>query len=363
MIEPSDIAPKLRDAVARFLGPPGDIFDLRRLTAGATKATWSFTAQIGDSRQPLILQISTSASRPEDSGTSMMTSTTTSANNTTKNAAKLPMLAGKDDAAMILAAARAHVPVPPMRAVLTADCGLGEGCITDFVPGETIARRIMREPGFAVLRENFASQCGEILARIHAMGGDPAAVPFLVHLDGASQIALYRDVYDSFDFPVPALELAFRWALDNLPSSSRTTVTHGDFRMGNLICGEQHIHAVLDWELACVGEPMQDLGWLCVKTWRFGGARPVGGIGRREDLFAAYQRAAGTAVDPAAVHFWEVWGSVRWAVMCLIKGLAHRRDALHRTVEAIAIGRRMEEPLFDFLESLLENKEIAKSVL
>jgi aminoglycoside phosphotransferase (APT) family kinase protein len=352
MIEPADIAPKLRDAVVRFLGPPGDIVDLRRLTAGATKATWSFTAQIGDTRRPLILQISTSASRPEDSG---------AINDVKKPAVTLPLLAGKDDAAMLLAAAQARVPVPPVRAVLTADCGLGEGCITDFVPGETIARRIMREPGFAVLRETFASQCGEILAHIHAM--DRASLPFLMCLKGAKQIALYRDVYDSFGFPVPALELGFRWALDHLPASSRTTVTHGDFRMGNLICGEQRIHAVLDWELASAGDPMQDLGWLCVKTWRFGGIQPVGGIGSREDLFAAYERAAGTAVDPAAVHFWEVWGSVRWAVMCLIKGLAHRREAAHRTVEAVAIGRRMEEPLFDFLESLQEDKGIAKSVL
>ena len=108
---------------------------------------------------------------------------------------------------------------------------------------------------------------------------------------------------------------------------------------------------------------MQDLGWLCVKTWRFGGIQPVGGIGSREDLFAAYERAAGTAVDPAVVHFWEVWGSVRWAVMCLIKGLAHRREAQRRNAEAVAIGRRMEEPLFDFLESLQEDKGIAKSVL
>jgi len=113
---------------------------------------------------------------------------------------------------------------------------------------------------------------------------------------------------------------------------------------------------VLDWELAHIGDPMQDLGWLCVKTWRFGGAEPVGGIGRRSDLFTAYERAAGMAVGPAQVRFWEVWGCVRWAVMCMVKGLAHRRDPAQRTVEALAIGRRMEEPLFDFLELLREEK-------
>src|SRR5215470_7010273 len=208
---------------------------------------------------------------------------------------------------------------------------MGEGCITDFVAGETIARRIMREPGFAPLRRNFATQCGEILAHIHAM--DRASLPFLMSLDGPGQVALYRDAYRSYDYPVPALEVAFRWAEDHLPAAPRTTVTHGDFRMGNLICGEQRIQAVLDWELACIGDPMQDLGWLCVKTWRFGGAEPVGGIGSREDLFAAYERASGITVDPDAVHFWEVWGSVRWATIYFVKGLAHLRDGAHRSME------------------------------
>jgi aminoglycoside phosphotransferase (APT) family kinase protein len=349
MIESADVAGKLRDAVVRFLGPPGDILELRRLTAGATKATWAFTAQIGDTRQLLILQIGNAGSRQEDSTAAKPI------------AARLATLSGKDDVAIILAATKAQVPVPPVRAVLTADCGLGEGCISDFVPGETIARRILREPRFAALRENFASQCGEVLARIHAM--DATSLPFLPQLDGARQIALYREVYDSFDQPVPALEVAFRWAEDHLPATSRITVTHGDFRMGNLICGEQHIHAVLDWELACIGDPMLDLGWLCVKTWRFGGSEPVGGIGRHGDLFAAYERATGMTVNPAAVHFWEVWGSVRWAVMCLLKGLAHRRDGAQRTVEAFAIGRRVEEPLFDFLEFLRKEKVLGQSML
>ena len=67
------------------------------------------------------------------------------------------------------------------------------------------------------------------------------------------------------------------------------------------------------------------------------------------DLFAAYARVSGRAVDPAVVRFWEAWGSVKWGVMCLMKGQAHRRTARERTVEAFAIGRRMEEPIHDFL--------------
>src|SRR5437016_6174011 len=157
----ADFAAKLRDAVSRLLGPAGDILDLRRLTAGATKATWAFKAQVGNLNLPLILQLSNGSSRRGDDAT-------------------LPLVAGENDAALMMAAAHAGVPAPPVRAVLTEDCGLGEGYIMDYVPGETIARRILREQRFAPLRESFASQCGEILARIHKM--DVQSVPFLAEL-------------------------------------------------------------------------------------------------------------------------------------------------------------------------------------
>ena len=54
--------------------------------------------------------------------------------------------------------------------------------------------------------------------------------------------------------------------------------------------------AVVDWELAHLGDPVEDLGWLCVKSWRFGvNDRRVGGFGTVDDLLAAY-RAAGAEV-------------------------------------------------------------------
>lgn len=324
-LKPQDIAARLSQVVSRLLGPPGDVLELRRLTAGATKATWAFKAQVGDSALPLVLQLSNGSSRLGDDDA-------------------LPLVAGRDDAALMMAAARAGVPAPPLRAVLTEEDGLGGGYIMDYVPGETIARRILRELRFAALRESFARQCGEILACIHRM--NTKSVPFLAEFGAQRQIMVYRNIYDSYDHPVPALEVAFRWAEDHLPTVVRPTVVHGDFRMGNLICGEHQIQAVLDWELACLGDPVQDLGWLCVKTWRFGGPGPVGGIGQRSDLFAAYERSSGTSVDAARVRFWEGWGCIKWAIICLMKGQSQR------SVEAFAIGRRMEEPLYDFLEFL-----------
>ncbi|HUN51004.1 MAG TPA: phosphotransferase family protein [Candidatus Sulfotelmatobacter sp.] len=332
MSEREEFAGRLQRAVARLIGPPGTIGELRRLTGGATKSTWAFTADVGGRNLPLVMQLS--SRRATAAGEPL---------------AELPRVTGKDDAALMQAAARAGVPTPPIRAVLTDQFERG-GYIMDFVPGETIARRLLREPAHAPLRADFAAQCGAILGRIHAI--DRAAAPFLVPFGAAAQVDLYRRVFQSYDHPVPALDLGFRWAADHVPAARRMSVVHGDFRMGNLICGPERIAAAIDWEVSHLGDPMEDLGWLCVKTWRFGGKSPVGGIGRREDLFAAYERATGIAVVPADVRFWEVFGSVKWAVMCLMKGQAHHRDGGERSVEQHAIGRRMEEPIHDFLQLL-----------
>ncbi len=330
MSEQEELSAKLRAAVASSIGSPGDISELRRLTGGATKATWSFKAKIGDAVLPLVMQLASPRQARAEGPL-----------------AELPRVTGADDAALMIAAGKLGVPAPPVRAVLAPEHGLGLGYVMDFVPGETIARRILREPDFAPLREGFAGQCGAMLGRLHAM--EAAALPFLQPFGAAAQIDVYRRVYDLHDHPQPAIELAFRWAEDHLPRERRRTVVHGDFRMGNLICGPDRVRAVLDWELCHLGDPLEDLGWLCVKTWRFGGKGAVGGIGRREDLFAAYEQASGVAVDRDAVRFWEGFGCLKWAIMCMMKGQSYRRSGGERTVEAFAIGRRMEEPLYDFL--------------
>ena len=121
---------------------------------------------------------------------------------------------------------------------------------------------------------------------------------------------------------------------------------HGDFRLGNLIVGPTGIRAVLDWEMVHVGDPMEDLGWLCVRAWRFGGPGHVGGFGALEDLIAAYERGGGLRVDPAAVRWWELRGTISWGLSCLEMSSWHLRG-LRRSVELAAIGRRVREQEYD----------------
>jgi aminoglycoside phosphotransferase (APT) family kinase protein len=319
----------LEAAVRRHLGAPGEVRDLVRLTGGATKATWSFDAVVAEGTLPLILQ----QARPERPGAVLERGT--------------GIVHGAHDAALLEAAALAGVPAPRVRIVLAPDDQLGEGTVTERVPGETLGRKINTDARFAAVRPGLAAQCGAILAAIHRI--DATGLDFLVAQTARDQLAVYRALADACDHPLPAVELGLRWVADNLPRAPRTCVVHGDFRNGNLIVGDDGVRCVLDWELAQIGDPMLDLGWLCVKTWRFGGALPVGGFGHRDELFLAYERAGGGSVDPAHVRFWEAFGCIKWALMCMQKGLGELHGA-RRTVEAVAIGRRIEEPLLDFLD-------------
>jgi aminoglycoside phosphotransferase (APT) family kinase protein len=126
---------------------------------------------------------------------------------------------------------------------------------------------------------------------------------------------------------------------------------HGDFRNGNLIVGPDGIRAVLDWELAHLGDPLEDLGWLCVKAWRFGSPLPVGGFGTYDDLIQAYEKASGAAVDRAALRWWEMFGVFKWAVICVLQAQRHLTGG-QRSVELAALGRRVAENEWDLLQML-----------
>jgi aminoglycoside phosphotransferase (APT) family kinase protein len=244
----------------------------------------------------------------------------------------------------------AGVPSPRVLHVLQPQDDLGTGFIMQRVEGETIARKILRDEKFASARPLLARQLGKVAAGIHSL---PASkLPKLRRMTAAKEIAELERDYRSFDWPRPVFELALRWLRDRDPGpSQQVTLVHGDFRHGNLVIGPDGLRAVLDWELAHTGDPMEDLGWICVNSWRFGEIdKPVGGFGTREELFAGYQ-AAGRRVDAERVKFWEVMGTLRWGVMCC--GMMQRfRIGPEHSIERAMIGRRSSETEIDLLRLL-----------
>jgi len=254
-----------------------------------------------------------------------------------------------DVEARVLRLAHAHgVPTPAVACALAPADGLGAGYVMEHVEGEALGGRIARDEAFAAVRPKLARQCGEILARIHALPVAEAALPTQ---DASRSIAALERTHRLEDWPRPVFELAFRWLKARAPAETPLRVVHGDFRNGNLLVGASGVNAVLDWELAHVGDPMEDLGWICVNSWRFGVAdKPVGGFGAREDLYAGYE-AAGGALDRARAHFWEVLGALRWGVMCTLSTMA-LRGAGPFGVERPMIARRASETELDLLNLL-----------
>jgi aminoglycoside phosphotransferase (APT) family kinase protein len=227
---------------------------------------------------------------------------------------------------------------------------LGTGFIMQRIEGETIARKILRDAEFAGARPILARQLGKVAAGIHGL--PTSELPKLRQMTATREIADLEREYRSFDWPRPVFELALRWLRGHDPGPSpEVTLVHGDFRHGNLIIGPEGVRAVLDWELAHLGDPMEDLGWICVNSWRFGEIdKPVGGFGTREELFAGYE-AAGRRVDPLRVKFWEVMGTLRWGVMCC--GMMQRfRLGPEHSIERAMIGRRSSETEIDLLRLL-----------
>ena len=244
----------------------------------------------------------------------------------------------------------AGLPSPRVLHVLTTEDDLGTGFIMQRVDGETIARKILREQEFADARARLTHQLGRVLAGIHGL--PDAQLPELRRMTAAKELDELERDYRSLNWPKPVFELALRWLRDNDPGpSTEVTLVHGDFRNGNLVIDRDGVRAVLDWELAHLGDPMEDLGWVCVNSWRFGEIdKPVGGFGSREELFAGYE-AAGRRVDPARVTFWEVMGTLRWGLMC--GGMMQRfREGPDHSMERAMIGRRASETEIDLLRLL-----------
>lgn len=257
------------------------------------------------------------------------------------------------EAKLIQAADSASVPVPKVLHVLSEEDSLGQGFLMNRVEGETIARPILRNPEFAEARTILAGQCGAAIADIHSIDLDELALD-LPTSDGLSQITQYEEIYGGADVPRPVFELTFQWLRENAPDSLETVLVHGDFRLGNLMIDETGLAAVLDWELAHLGDPREDIAWICVNSWRFGQSQNrVGGFGQLEDLLSAYNKRSGLELTPAQIDWWEMLGTLKWGVMCMIMYESFR-SGTNPSVERAAIGRRVSETEIDLI-NLLES--------
>ncbi len=157
-----------------------------------------------------------------------------------------------------------------------------------------------------------------------------------------------------YDYPHPMFELAFKWLEPRLGHAARETLVHGDFRHGNILISPDGVEAALDWELTHIGDPLEDIGWICTNSWRFGAQqKTVGGFGELSDLLAGYEAAGGGKVSVDDVKTWIVFGSLKWGVMCMSMYQGFRMDG---SVERAAIGRRSSETEIDLVNLIIRGE-------
>ena len=258
-----------------------------------------------------------------------------------------------EEFALVQRAADAGVPVPAPLAFEPDGGRFGSpGMLMGFVEGTSVAPRVLRKPEFEAARELLTGQLAEALARIHALepGDLEGVLPRAPDDPVLGQIEEWERQLDEIGEPLPAVELGLRWLRANAPDPVASRLVHGDFRLGNFIVSEEGLGAVIDWELAHLGDPAEDIGWLCIRSWRFGNDElPVAGVGELDAFIAAYEAAGGGPVDRERVRYWEAFGNVKWAVICARQANDHLTGR-RRSHELASLGRRICEPEWDLLE-------------
>jgi aminoglycoside phosphotransferase (APT) family kinase protein len=294
---------------------------LVRLTGGATMESWRFSSGGAD----FVLRRAPSAAMMEGRA-----------------------IGHDTEAAAIRAVHAVGVLAPEVVVELEPGDELGTGFVMRALPGTPDPRTILTDNAGEADGRQVATQLARELAGIH--GVDLAALPpGLPTLDPAEGVAGLRAQFDEAGGDRPVVALALRWLLDNLPAPIAPALIHGDYRLGNVLVAGSELTGVLDWELAHLGDPHEDLAYACMTVWRFARIdRPAAGLASLDDWFAAYENAGGRPVDRTRFHWWLVYRTCWWALGCWRMGRTWRERA-DRTVERAIISRRTSEQELDLL--------------
>ena len=229
----------------------------------------------------------------------------------------------------------------------------------DWVEGESIGRRVVREKELENARAKLPQALAESLAKLHRITPSAASalpLPPVPQKPAEHALTQLKQMVDVLKVPLAAVEFCLQYLQEHLPSDQTVVLTHGDFRTGNFMVSPQGLTAIIDWEFAHWGSPYEDLAWISVRDWRFNRLdKPVGGFAQREPFYVAYQAAGGKPVDLQHLLWWEIAGNLRWAVGSHFQAERYLSGDV-RDLELIAIAKRATEMEYEALRLIQREK-------
>lgn len=222
------------------------------------------------------------------------------------------------------------VPVPEMLWLEEASEALDHPFfVAEEIAGFQASPQLLWEAPYAQTLEALGRAKWTILGEIaradpDALGLTQVMEPVALDACWRRELDYWEGVIDEDEIePLPVTRAAIRWLRANPPPpAQKLAVVHGDFRTGNFLYDERGgIHGVLDWEMAHLGDPLEDLGWSLNPVWTFGQGKP-GGLLPRDEVIAVWEQVSGLKADPAALHWWELFNCVKGQAIWVSSGRA-----------------------------------------
>ena len=221
--------------------------------------------------------------------------------------------------------------------------------------GEARGQRLSKDEKVLAAGPVIVRQLGAEMAKLHRVRPPVASLGFLKVSSGPvalDRIGRYRAHLDHIGRHEPVLEWAMRHLERKAPPAVDPVLCHEDFRTGNYLIAGTEVSAILDWEFAAWSDPMEDIGWMLSRPWRF--ANPhleAGGLAPASAFLDGYEEEAGRAVDRDWLPYWQAMAVVRWAVVALLQADRHLSGA-QSSLELALTGHVLPELEAELLASI-----------
>jgi aminoglycoside phosphotransferase (APT) family kinase protein len=235
------------------------------------------------------------------------------------------------------------VPAPPALWIDATGDSLGSPTlIMERITGTSNIKALLAaEP--AATNRTIAGELATAAAKLHAVDWrdknlDTLKAPGNVALE---QVFTWENLFLKNRMePLPAMVAAFHWLKTHAPKAERIVLLHGDFRFGNFLYEGAKITALLDWEMAHLGDPMEDIAWAYRPLWSPARHMPL------EDFAALYTKHSGIPAPAENLRFYRLFSEIKHAVISL--------NAARAFADGKATSLRMSDRM-TMLPGLLKN--------